>query len=114
MNAEEFAYWLQGALEMNPEMLKNGMTPEQAQTIQDHLDLVFDKVTPDRFNKNVEINVPTLRDFRIANSGPSTGPPGSQLFCSQVQECSNMSPLKPIKKGPNRRKPVGRNPGSKC
>lgn len=49
MTTEEFTYWLQGALELNPNMLEEGMTPEQVQTIQDHLDLVFDKVTPDRF-----------------------------------------------------------------
>lgn len=114
MNAGEFAYWLQGAMELSPEMLEKGMTPGQVQTIQDHLNLVFDKVTPDRFNKDVEINVPTLSDFRISNSGPSTGPPGSQLFCSQVQECSNLSPLKPVRKVPNRRKSARMNPDSKC
>jgi hypothetical protein len=51
MNADKFAYWLQGALELNPDMLKSGMTPEQVQTIQDHLDLVFTKVTPDRMKE---------------------------------------------------------------
>lgn len=55
MKTEEFAYWLQGALELNPDMLKKGMTPEQVQTIQDHLNLVFKKVTPDRFKKD-ELN----------------------------------------------------------
>jgi len=49
MNSEEFTYWLQGALEMNPEMLDKGMSPQQVRTIQDHLNLVFNKVTPDRF-----------------------------------------------------------------
>ncbi len=49
MDSEKFVYWLQGALEINPEMLKNGMTPEQVQTIQDHLDLVLKKITPNRF-----------------------------------------------------------------
>lgn len=54
MNSEEFTYWLQGALEMNPEMLEKGMSPEQVKTIQDHLNLVFTKVTPNRFE---EINI---------------------------------------------------------
>jgi hypothetical protein len=49
MDSEKFVYWLQGALEVNPEMLNNGMTPEQVQTIQDHLDLVLKKITPNRF-----------------------------------------------------------------
>lgn len=34
---------------MNPEMLEKGMSPEQVKTIQDHLNLVFNKVTPGRF-----------------------------------------------------------------
>ena len=51
MEINQFVYWLQGALELNPEMLEKGMTPEQVKTIQDHLNLVFKKVTPDRFDK---------------------------------------------------------------
>jgi len=117
MNTEEFVYWLQGALEMNPEMLKNGMRPEQVQTIQDHLDLLFDKVTPDRFNKDVEINAPTLNDFRIANSGPSTGLSGSQLFCSQLKNEAIVLPSSSVSKKPGRkprRKPRRTGPGYKC
>jgi hypothetical protein len=83
MNAEEFAYWLQRAIEMSPEMLDNGMTPQQAKTIKDHLDLVFNKVTPDRFDKEDSNKPMTLRELRIASSGPSTG--GSPLFCSDYQ-----------------------------
>lgn len=42
MTAQEFTYWLQGFSEIN------GATPTQAQwkIIQDHLQLVFKKVTP--------------------------------------------------------------------
>jgi hypothetical protein len=81
MNAEEFAYWLQGAIEMNPEMLEKGMTPQQAKTIQDHLNLVFNKVTPDRFE-----------DTKIPDPNSSGTPPivhpgstceFSPLFCTQ-------------------------------
>jgi len=32
MTTGEFAYWLQGALEMNPDMFEKGMTPEQVKT----------------------------------------------------------------------------------
>lgn len=45
MTPEAFAYWLQGFLEVgNPESISR----TQIQIIQDHLDLVFNKVTPDR------------------------------------------------------------------
>lgn len=44
MTPEQFAYWLQGFVELNggkqPE-------PEQWQSIQDHLKTVFVKVTPE-------------------------------------------------------------------
>lgn len=42
MNAEQFAYWLQGFVELNG----HAPTPEQWQSIKDHLQLVFKKVTP--------------------------------------------------------------------
>ncbi len=65
MKAEEFAYWLQGALEMNPGMLKKGMTAEQVQTIQDHLNLVFNKVTPDRFH-NLDVDKLIKEDLKTS------------------------------------------------
>lgn len=60
MTPQEFTYWLQGALEVNPDMLKDGMTPEQVQTVQDHLNLVFNKVTPDRFRKE-KTDIPEIK-----------------------------------------------------
>ena len=44
MTTEQFAYWLQGFAELNPD------TPnaEQWQAIRDHLQLVFKKETPVR------------------------------------------------------------------
>jgi hypothetical protein len=42
MNAQEFAYWLQGFAELN----EQPPTPEQWQSIREHLALVFTKVTP--------------------------------------------------------------------
>lgn len=75
MTAEDFAYWIQGALEMNPQMLKEGMTPEQVQTIQDHLDLVFDKVTPDRINKP--------RERQRNNSGSSVKCASKKKLCKK-------------------------------
>ena len=43
MNAQEFCYWLQGPAELNPEWVPS---PEQWQSIKDHLQTVFVKVTP--------------------------------------------------------------------
>ncbi|ALH82896.1 hypothetical protein [Sphingopyxis macrogoltabida] len=43
MGAEQFAYWLQGFAELNAEP----PTPEQWQSIREHLAAVFTKVTPD-------------------------------------------------------------------
>lgn len=44
MTPEQFAYWLQGYAELNPETPPNAIQWKQ---IQDHLNLVFKKVTPD-------------------------------------------------------------------
>lgn len=45
MNAQEFAYWLQGWMELeNP----TNINQEQTQMIKDHLALVFKKETPIR------------------------------------------------------------------
>ena len=42
MDALQFAYWLQGFAELNSQQ----PTPEQWQSIREHLDTVFKKVTP--------------------------------------------------------------------
>lgn len=42
MTPEQFTYWLQGYTELNGSQ----PTPEQWKIIKDHLQLVFNKVTP--------------------------------------------------------------------
>jgi hypothetical protein len=103
MGSNEFVYWLQGALELNPDMLKNGMTPGQVQTIQDHLDLVFTKVTPDRFKKEepeFPIEFPDLNLYNGTGSPPPHHPSTTSdvlcsksdaLFCSQFNQKSNLT-----------------------
>ena len=45
MTPEQFTYWLQGFVEINnPETFDK----KQTQILKDHLNLVFDKITPDR------------------------------------------------------------------
>ena len=47
MSPEQFTYWLQGFFELtSPQTI----FPDQVKIIQDHLDLVFKKVTPKRNN----------------------------------------------------------------
>lgn len=45
MNPEQFAYWLQGFLEMSE---TKTISEKQVQIIKDHLNLVFEKKTPNR------------------------------------------------------------------
>jgi hypothetical protein len=45
MTPDQFTYWLQGFAELNPEP----PSAEQWQAIRDHLALVFEKRTPERF-----------------------------------------------------------------
>lgn len=71
MDSISFVFWLQGALEVSPEMLEKGMTPEQVKTVQDHINLVIKKVTPDRFEEKKKAL--TLKNLRIEGSSPSTG-----------------------------------------
>ncbi len=84
MESIEFTYWLQGAIEMNPEMLEKGMSPQQVKTIQDHLDLVFNKITPDRFKNHVV-------DYNSSGNTPPEHPGSTcvadvtgELFCQTV------------------------------
>ena len=46
MNERDFVYWLQGFLELRED--KSGLTARQVSVIQDHISLVFKKITPDR------------------------------------------------------------------
>jgi hypothetical protein len=43
LEARDFCYWLQGFLEISG---ADKLTPEQVKIINDHLQLVFKKVTP--------------------------------------------------------------------
>ncbi|CAM3214990.1 hypothetical protein [Pseudomonas fluorescens] len=44
MTSEQFAYWLQGFVELNPTLERP--TPEQWKSIAEHLKTVFVKITP--------------------------------------------------------------------
>lgn len=73
MNSEQFCYWLQGALELGGAKY---LTAQQVQVIQDHLDLVFKKVTPDRNLSTIQapFNPPaTTLPFPSPITWPGTG-----------------------------------------
>lgn len=47
MTSEQFCYWLQGFFELKKTIdHREGATPETMQMIEDHLQIVFMKVTP--------------------------------------------------------------------
>lgn len=76
MDHSSFCYWLHGYME-----LTNGAhpTPQQWETIKDHLELIFNKVTPNRFNDKER---PTYR----ALTTPSSNPIDQEgLLCGGVQ-----------------------------
>lgn len=65
MTPQDFAYWLKGFMEIeNPKKLDE----KQTQIIKDHLDLVFEKQTPDRGDY-----VPSFQ--------PSSPFPGTTILC---------------------------------
>lgn len=83
MTPEQFVYWLQGFSEIT------GSTPSEKQweIIQDHLQLVFEKVTPERIIRN-NIPLPALptaadvNKYQIICSSTSPGLGiGESLYC---------------------------------
>ena len=57
MEARDFVYWLQGFSEVTDKV----PTKEQWKIIQDHLSLVFNKITPDR--RVQEVPLPGIQPF---------------------------------------------------
>lgn len=59
----EFCYWLKGYFELSD---SNTLSPQQVQTIKDHLNLVFTKVTPDRnITETYCSTVDEIHDLRV-------------------------------------------------
>ena len=56
MNERDFAYWLQGFLELRES--DDGLSERQVRIIRDHIELVFNKVTPER---KAEVNWEAVR-----------------------------------------------------
>jgi len=68
MSPEQFLYWLQGFFEIQSVGVDGdieGINPKQTRIIRDHLQLVFEKETPDRtidIDKLLE-RIPKKKDF---------------------------------------------------
>lgn len=79
MNAENFAYWLQGFFELAD---TDDLTKEQVQMIKDHLAIVFMKITPDqkqkKFKKKGKKVLSELADALPTIKSPSVFP-GSNI-----------------------------------
>lgn len=86
MNPEQFAYWLQGFVELNPSM--DQPTPEQWKAIAEHLQTVFVKVTPPvqvppgpivaapaRNRSTQDILQDAIRELELRRPTPYVGPP---------------------------------------
>lgn len=71
MTAEQFSYWLQGYLEISG---AKELNTEQLKIVQDHLQLVFQKVTPSYGSSTITY-------------GPSTGSSGSVGYLGGIVTC---------------------------
>lgn len=90
MNENQFVYWMQGFVELNPNAM---LTLTQWQIVKDHLALVFKKETPDRQvdNRRIPLPVPPrptepfpnrLLDFRLPGQPfPGTQWPPGTIIC---------------------------------
>jgi hypothetical protein len=82
MTAEHFTYWLQGFFELSD---VKTLDQKQVKIIKDHLNLVYNKVTPNREIQNINEVPPTF-----FHSQCSTGRlPDDTLFCSTVSGTSS-------------------------
>lgn len=64
MTPRDFCYWLQGFLEVGrPETLD----ATQVQQLRDHLNLVFEQVTPERYPRDMRLcgDLPAVTDVKF-------------------------------------------------
>lgn len=80
MTAEQFTYWLQGFMELTS---MNHLSTTQFQIVKDHLDLVFEKQTPNRLTK-----IPTQPYITQPHPGPLTINPNPIPYNPNTIICS--------------------------
>lgn len=77
MSPEQFAYWLQGFVELNKGAPP---TPEQWTSITEHLGTVFKKVTPPVGVKPTVAPIPSLEVHCVHCGAPETNHPYRHVF----------------------------------
>ena len=82
MNAKSFTYWLQGFFELSE---TTDLSPKQIQMIKDHLNLVFEKVTPDRVTNDVKKKEPETFVEALEGLG-ITDPFANDSICSSTSD----------------------------
>jgi hypothetical protein len=65
MNTENFCFWLQGYFELLDK--DEPLSKEQVQIIKDHLELVFNKTTP---NRNKQKDIKNILEKMAVNFNP--------------------------------------------
>jgi hypothetical protein len=86
MTPLSFAYWLQGAFEIDKDFGKDGLSAEQVQIIKDHLALVFKHEAGVPNEMKLEPTLGNHEYTKVVNIPPSTVPftpyigPGTQPF----------------------------------
>lgn len=103
MTPEQFCYWLQGLLEVGrPTQLDE----KQIQTIKDHLDTVFTKTTPNRFEiKDMDDMEKIIKEWKESEQRTFEKPPivrcsdgtSDVKFCSSELICSDYTEVKNAK-----------------
>lgn len=78
MDATNFAYWLQGFFEVSD---AKTLDKEQVQIIKDHLNLVFNKVTPNRNEIQIGSTLQGESKVNLFVDGPSIFD-GDKKYCS--------------------------------
>jgi hypothetical protein len=72
MTSEQFCYWLQGYFELKQTIdHRDGATPETMKVIEEHLQTVFEKVTPptvQRWRRPVDSDLDAGAGFRLLQS----------------------------------------------
>jgi len=87
MDTKDFCYWLRGFTEVTDNKMPN---KKEWRIICDHLDLVFNKVTPDR-NKIIGQFITPSQSFQTGILPPTKDPffippagtPDMQTYCTQ-------------------------------
>lgn len=83
MTPEQFAYWLQGFAELTGDQAQP--SPAQWQAIKDHLDTVFEKVTPQVQHVTWPTYPPGVRTLELR--GSETAPAHDQLLRGTTTIC---------------------------